>query len=330
MAHYLAARPDIFMARKEMHVFGSDLSFGPQFYRRTHNEYLGEFEEWKDQARGGEASVWYLYSKRAAAELKAFNPDARIIIMLRDPVEMLHSMYYTFRWDGNEHLPTFEAALAASDERRAGRKITRQTYFAQGMAYREIIRFAEQVRRYWQAFGRERVHVVVYDDFAADVIGVYRNALDFLEVNSTRVESYFEPVNANKFIKSTALRTLLSDPLVRSTVLAIRPLLPRAMFGALQKADARLRKLNSRDGERPPLAPGLRQQLERELAPEVERLSELLGRDLTHWSRGGSPVMKASVIPEKAPGKIMSANDCAEAVRNLALMPGEIRLDAHS
>src|SRR5437016_1845324 len=96
MAQYLAARPDIFMARKEMHVFGSDLRFGPQFYRRNLDAYLAEFEGWKDQPRGGEASVWYLLSKRAAAEIKAFNADARIIIMLRDPVEMLHSMYYTF------------------------------------------------------------------------------------------------------------------------------------------------------------------------------------------------------------------------------------------
>ncbi|HZV34408.1 MAG TPA: sulfotransferase domain-containing protein, partial [Verrucomicrobiae bacterium] len=105
MAQYLAMRPDIFMARKEMHTFGKDLHFGHQFYRRDLQAYLAEFEGWGDQPRAGEASVWYLFSKTAAEEIKAFNPDAQIIIMLRDPVEMLHSMYYTFLWDGNEHLP---------------------------------------------------------------------------------------------------------------------------------------------------------------------------------------------------------------------------------
>lgn len=329
MAHYLAARPDIFMARKEMHVFGSDLHFGPQFYRRKLEAYLTEFEGWKEQSRGGEASVWYLFSKRAAGELKAFSPDSRIIIMLRDPVEMLHSMYHTFLWDGNEHLKSFESAITASDERRRGRRMNRQTYFAQGLVYTDIIRFEEQVRRYWEVFGRERVHIVIYDDFAADVVGAYRHVLDFLEVNSTRVENYFEPVNANKFVKSTTLRTMLSDPIVRSTILAVRPMMPRGVFSILQKADARLRRMNSRDGERPPLSLEFRQKLERQFAPEVERLSALLGRDLTHWSRGGTRAVKTA-IPQTGPAKIASPADCAVAVRNLGLLPGEAHFDIQS
>lgn len=329
MAQYLAARPDIFMARKEMHFFGSDLHFRRQFYRRNLEQYLAEFEGWKDQARGGEASVWYLFSKRAAAEIKEFNPNARIVIMLRDPVEMLHSMYYTFRWDGNEHLPTFEEALAASEDRRAGKRIKRQAYFLQGLVYGEIARFAEQVRRYFNSFGRERVHVVVYDDLAVDINAVYRHTLDFLEVNSTRVENYFDPINSNKFVKSSAMRTIMSEPLLRSATLAIRPLLPRFIFGALQKVDEKLRKMNSRDGQRPPLAPELRQRLQREYAPEVDRLSELLGRDLTHWSRGEGAVRKPAQA-ETEPPKIVSATDCAEAVRNRNLLPGEIPLDVKS
>jgi Sulfotransferase domain len=335
MAQYLALRPDIFMARKEMHTFGEDLHFGPQFYRRKLDAYLAEFEDWGDQPRAGEASVWYLYSKTAAAEIKAFNPDAQIIIMLRDPVEMLHSMYYAFRWDGNEHLPTFEAALAAESQRRAGLMTTRQTYFAQGLVYHEIVRFTEQVRRYFRLFGRERVHVVIYDDFAVDVAGTYRRALDFLGVNSTRIETEFEPVNANKFVKSSALRNFLSDPLVRSTLVAIRPMLPKMVFRMMQNVDARLRKLNSRDGVRPPMSPEVRERLNFDFAPEVAHLSELLGRDLTHWSRGCSATRKANKSePAReaapAPVTIASPTACAGAVQNLSLPAGEMRLDAYS
>ena len=283
MVHYLGTCPDIFMARKEMHHFGSDLRFGPQFYRRNLEEYLAEFEARKGQHCAGEGSVWYLYSRQAAAEIKAFNPDARIIIMLRDPVEMLYSMYHTFRWDGNEHLPTFEEALAAQDERSAGRLLNRRTYFAQGLVYRDIVRFAEQVQRYFEVFGRDRVKVVIFDDFSADVPATYRQILDFLGADSANVRNDFRAVNTNKFVRSTALRTVMADPIVRSTVLAIRPLVPRAVFNALQKVDARIRKFNSRAGKRPALSPETRRQLQREFAPEVERLSTLLGRDLTHW-----------------------------------------------
>jgi len=284
MDQYLSQCPDIFMARKEMHTFGSDLRFGPQFYRRTVEEYLAEFETTGGQRCAGEASVWYLFSTKAAEEIKAFNPDARIIIMLRDPVEMLHSLYYTFRWDGNEHLPSFAEALAAEKERRAGRLHSRQTYLAQGLVYRDTVRYVEQVIRYFDVFGRDRVHVIIYDDLARDAATVYRRALDFLGVDSKHAPNDFKAVNGNQYVKSTALRSVLSDPIVRSAILAIRPLLPRAAFHGMQKIDAAVRKFNSRPAGRPVLEPELERELRAEFAPQVEELSALLGRDLTHWS----------------------------------------------
>src|SRR5580692_5743985 len=90
--HYLSAHPEIFMAKKEMHHFGADLKFGSQFFRRDRDEYLAEFAEGHGRKGVGETSVWYLFSREAAAELKAFNPEARVIIMLREPVEMVQSL----------------------------------------------------------------------------------------------------------------------------------------------------------------------------------------------------------------------------------------------
>lgn len=295
MASYLAGHPDVFMARKEMHHFGADLRFGRQFYRRNAKEYLAEFNSWNGQRSAGEASVWYLFSQQAAAEIKAFNPDARVIVMLREPVDMLYSLYFTFRWDGNEHLPSFEEALAAENDRRAGRRLARQTYFKQGLVYREAARYAEQVKAYFDTFGRERVHVILYEDFAADVPSVYRKTLDFLGVDSNRMQKNFKPVNTNKSTRNKLVRAVLHDPMVRSTMLAIRPWLPCQVFAAMQKVDALIRKYNGRPQVRPPLAPELSARLKREFAPEVERLSELLRQDLTHWSRENvSPLYDSS------------------------------------
>jgi hypothetical protein len=301
MDQYLAAHPDIYMAEKEMHTFGSDLRFGPQFYRRDEQAYLSAFAARNGEHHAGESSVWYLFSERAAAEIHAFNPDARIIIMLREPAEMLYSLYHQFRFDGNEHLPTFEAALAAESERRVRRRITRQTYLAQGLVYRDTARYTEQVRRYFDAFGRERVHVILYDDLAADARGVYCEVLKFLGVDASRIETDFPVINGNKSVKHSALRSLLNDPLVRSTAVAIGRRLPRRVFAALHDVDRRLRELNSRPEKRLPLAPEMREQLKREFAPEVERLGKLLGRDLTHWSLS-QPVRSAppALVPQTA------------------------------
>jgi GT2 family glycosyltransferase len=297
MADYLATHPEIYMAPKEMHYFGADLRFGPQFFRRDLAAYLAEFDAWNGQRRVGEASVWYLFSTRAAAEIKAFSPEARIILMLREPVEMLYSLYYYFHFDGNEPLPTFEQALAAEADRTGGRRPCRQTYFAQGLAYRQVVRYTEQVRRYFEVFGRERVHVIIYDDFAADVFAAYRQTLEFLGVDSKGCDPGFNVVNPAKRVRSPALRAVMGDPLVRSAVLALRRWLPRPVFAALQRIDARLRQFNASVQPRPPLAPDLRARLKREFAPEVERLSELLGRDLTHWSQDQQSLAERSALP---------------------------------
>lgn len=284
MAHYLSGHPEIFMARKEMHAFGADLRFGARFYRREAKDYLNEFDNWNEQPRGGEASVWYLYSTQAASEIHSFNPDSRIIVMLREPAEMLYSLYYQFRFDANEHLSTFEQALEAETERRVGRQVRRPTYFVQGLVYRETARYAEQVKRFFDTFGRERVHVVLYDDFASNPSRVFRDTLGFLGVRGLPSDRSFRVINGNKFVRSCLLRSVLADPLVRSTVVAMKPWLPASVFGALQRAEATVWRCNTRFARRPPLDPELRAKLKREFAPEVERLSRLLGRDLTHWS----------------------------------------------
>jgi len=303
MDHYLAVHPDIFMARKEMHFFGSDLRFGSQFYRRDHAAFLAEFEAANGRRRAGESSVWYLFSERAAGEMKAFNPDAQVIIMLRNPVEMIHSLYYQFTFDGNEHLPTFAEAIAAEGDRRAGRRLGRQHYFTQGLVYHDIVRFTRQVERYFNTFGRDRVHVIIYDDFAADPDAVYRRTLEFLGVAHVPIQNGARVINGNKHVKNPVLRTILNDPAVRRSLLAIRPWLPQHVFKALGKVDARLRKLNTVPAARQALDPGLRRRLDEEFAPEVERLSALLGRDLTGWSKDArwhKDIDTPAFVPEAA------------------------------
>ena len=286
MDRYLGAHPDVFMARKEMHFFGADLQFGRSFYRRGLLAYLEEYATRNGEARAGEASVWYLFSKNAAAEIKEFNPDARIIVMLRQPAEMLYSLYHEFRYDANEHLPSFEAALDAEGERRAGYGTSRATYFPQGLVYRDTARYTEQVRRYFETFGRERVHIILYDDFAVSPATACGKALQFLGLDPRRLQTKFPVINGgDRTVRSVALRRVLTDPLVRSTFVATRSWLPRPLFGALRNAENWLWRSNTRFQKRPPLARGLREQLKREFAPEVEKLGELLGRDLSQWNQ---------------------------------------------
>src|SRR5882757_7658017 len=116
----LEAHPEIFVPeRKELHHFGTDL-YSPTYVRQL-DEYLSLFAAAGDAKRVGEASVWYLFSKRAATEINAFNPQASVIIMLRNPVEMLHSLHSQHLYNGTEEISDFATALNAEGDRKMGR-----------------------------------------------------------------------------------------------------------------------------------------------------------------------------------------------------------------
>ena len=126
---YLSTHPDVFAPqRKEFNYFCDDLHFNNVaglFHYRDTADYLSHFAGWEGQKRIGEASVWYLYSMRAAANIHRFSPDARIIVMIRNPAEMLHSLHSQLLENGDEDIVAFEAALSAEEDRKRGLRTPR-------------------------------------------------------------------------------------------------------------------------------------------------------------------------------------------------------------
>lgn len=272
---YLRPHPDIFMpSSKELHYFGSDLDirFGAT---RKEDDYLAHFRQAKDEKRVGEASVWYLYSQKAAAEIYTFCPAARIIIMLRNPVDMLYSQHSQFLYNGNEDIVDFAEALAAESDRKQGRRIPPETHFTAALFYRETAEYAEQVKRYFDIFDPDQVRIILFDDFRTDTAGVYRQTLQFLDV-ADDFQADFRVVNPNKRARSKALRRVLNRPPAWA-----RRLVPKPFRQGVRR---QLKQWNTNYQSRQPIDPVLRRQLQAEFAPEVLHVSELIGRDLSHWS----------------------------------------------
>ena len=222
----------------------------------------------------GEASTWHLYSEDAAANIKASNPDTRIVIMLREPVAMLHSLHLRRVYGGSEDLKRFEDALAAESDRRAGRRIPVRARNVKALLYREVGSYSEQVERYFEAFGRDQVLVLLFEEFRADPARAYRAVLEFLGVDP-EFHPDFQVVNAGLSRRSWRLQQLLLSPHV---VRAARFVVPVRLRPAVGRTWDRI---NSR-GERPaPLDPAVARRLREELQPDVDRLAGLLGRDLS-------------------------------------------------
>ncbi len=269
---YLRQHPDVFMPEvKEPHRFAPDLGFNA-FQNQA--DYLSLFAEAVHEKRVGEASVWYLYSQAAPAAIKEFRPDARIIIMLRNPVEMIYSLHSQAVYSGHENIADFEAALQAEEDRKHGLRVPRHVAILQFVLYRETGRYTEHVKRYFDVFGRENVQVLIFEDLKQNASQIYEQTCQFLDI-AADFHPEFEVVNPNTARRSMALVHLIGSPTARKMGRLLMP-----FPAARQHLASNLDQLNTKVEPRPPMNPQLRQRLQAEFAPETEHLSELLGRDL--------------------------------------------------
>jgi len=276
---YLTQHPEIFLPKKkELHYFGADLVFSRP--KMTEPMYMAHFSEANGEKRVGEAAVWYLYSKQAATEIKEFNSATRIIVMLRNPVEMMYALHAQRLFNDNEDIFDFAEALAAEEERKQGWRLYKNAANIMGFFYRDAATYTPQIQRYLQVFGEDSVHVIIFDDFTNNTPQVYRDTCEFL-----RVDPHFLPefsiINANKSVRSKTLRGFLRYPSPR-TLAVLRTLIPTQPRHKLKDG---LKRFNRKYEPRRPMDPELRRHLKAEFLPEVERLSALLRRDLTHWCR---------------------------------------------
>jgi hypothetical protein len=282
LASYLDQHPEVFVAAKELSYFGSDLVFRTANGGRWHigyETYLKWFADHGAERYRADRSVFSLYSQRAAAEIHAYDPDSRIVALLRNPVDQMHSQHSEMLFQGEEDIASFADALAAEDDRARGERVPPGCQKAFGLLYRRIARYHDQLARYLERFGPDQVCVVLYDDLVADAPAAYRGVLEFLGVDPGHRPD-FGVVNANKVVRSPRLRDLLrhAPPGLRRLGRAVVP--DEHARAALRR---RLQGMNTRPAPRPPMDPALRMRLVEEFAPEVRRLEELLGRDLRPW-----------------------------------------------
>jgi hypothetical protein len=281
---YLEQHPEVFMSRpKEPGYFAPDVtgarSDRPFRYPDDEDRYLALFAAAGDVKRIGEASTTYLMSREAPRLISEFEPQARIIVMVRNPVDLMHSLHGQRVGGGTEPIEDFVAALAADVDRRAGRRMP-GGHMGYGVAYRDNALLGEQLERWLGVFNSQQLHVVVFDDFALDTAGSLQSVLSFLDVDPT-----FRPVSFDAYKASYRKRGNFLRPLYRNRI--SRWLSRRALPAVLDSGRAEtvrrtvgVRRVAQQRVERPELSPALRRQLEEEFAADVDLLGRLIGRDL--------------------------------------------------
>jgi hypothetical protein len=244
-------------------------------------EYLALFEPARADQRLGEASASYLRSPTAAARIAQARPDARIVAILREPASFLRSFHLQCVQAHYETQKDFRKAIELEGARRRGERIPRRSLWPQELLYSDHVRYVEQLRRYHDVFGPERVLVLIYDDFRRDNEATVREVLRFLDVDDTvKVES--TDANPTVGMRSQRMDDLVyaaatgRGPVWRALKTAVTAVTPTDLRrSALKAAQRRLVY-----GEPPPQDESFMLELRRRFKPEVVALSEYLDRDL--------------------------------------------------
>ncbi len=279
---YLRLHPNIFMPKiKEPHYFAKDLGSYPRI--KTAEEYAAMFADaGAAHLRVGEASVYYLRSAVAIPNIRAYDPEARIIAMFRNPVEMLHALHAQLLYVAEETEPDFERAWRLQERRKQGLDLPPRSRGAFLLQYAEFGRFGTQTERLLATFPREQVMLILYDDFAASTRAVYDQTLEFLGLPHDE-RAAFPRINEHKRARLAWLRDLARKPppALQSVIRGLKQMVGEEEISSLKR---RLVALNTARERRPPLTPEFRRELVEEFRTEVARLAALTGRDLRHWT----------------------------------------------
>lgn len=287
LSRYLSRNPQICFSRpKEPHYFART-DYIPEMSELRRNYLDRCFSHCTSSHRMlGEGSVSYLHIPGAIERILHFNPMAKFIVQVRNPLKMLPSYHLRMQFLLQEDQTDIQTAWELEPARMRGENIPKRCLDRRLLYYSEVAKFGAQIERLFELAGRERTHVIVFDDFASDTAGTYRSLLEFLEVDDDG-QTDFERRFESQMYRYRWLQELLFVP-ATSDGKIVETLQQRSRKynpDGTKKMSfiKRLTGLNKVPRSPDPLTPQMADTLRETLRPDIQHLSGLLDRDLNHW-----------------------------------------------
>lgn len=271
MAGWLQTHPQVFISRlKEPHYFNTD----DRQCIRTLDPYERLFAAAGPEHRAiGEASVWYLYSEVAVTNILKYQPQARFIVMLRNPMEMAPALHAEMLLSGHENIRDFHQAWHVQEDRCRGQMLPRLTWATRRLQYGTVCSLGAQLQRLFSIVGKERVLTVFLDDMVSDPRQSYLRTLRFLDLDDDgRVT--FPALNTSR---------VLRWPRLVRTLFILGQLKAYAGISVNFGLSRQLVRASHRQSPRQTLPQATRDMLSNYFADDILLLQELVGRDLRHW-----------------------------------------------
>lgn len=279
---YLEQHPEIFMSPvKEPNYFalkGMEVDYRSPDAKNRINKWsvtsLASYQELFMYAEGfkarGEASPLYLYSPIAPKEIKSEIPDAKIIVILRNPTDRAFSSYLHLRKNRRERIASFEMALNEESRRI-------EDNWEWIWHYTQVGLYGEQLGRYKEYFSKDRILVIFFED----LINARRSTLQlvyrFLNVNENFEASKIPKLNSTGLPKSRFIEFLLSSKHpIKKSLTSIIPVDRRLAWHNI---------VNNANLTKPEMPRSIRTRLNKLYLEDVHILSKILNKDMiTQWN----------------------------------------------
>lgn len=269
--HYLNNHPEISMSiRKETNFFSyaaieKQKMYGMQDRINTIEKYHSLFTDNKSKILG-EASVSYLFYRDVPEKIRSYNQDAKIIIMLRNPIDRAFSHYLMDLRLGFVNNDFDEIIEKGKIDKSLN--LFYQQYVEVGLYYK-------QVKRYLDTFGNKNTLIIFHQDFKRDLESVLFRVYQFLNINKNFKNKIRAKHNAYIMPKSTILKKIYSIAVFRKI---INKFIPK---GVVKKIGV----LFFEKVKKPKLSDSTKNMLLKIYNEDILLLENLLSEDLSRWKR---------------------------------------------
>lgn len=226
--------------------------------------YQALFSKVKGEKAIGEISNSYMICSSSANAIHEFNPDSKILVVLRNPIRRAWSQFLMNLREAKSDAGKFVQELENDHSQSPkGWGINHQ--------YLELGKYSEQLQRYIDLFGKERVMPIFFEDYKKEPKETLRSVCQFLEIDESFEFDFSEKSNASALPRNVGLNKFLVQSGILSAAKKLTPKpLRQKLAGALYS-----------DKNMPTLQAGDEQWLRDYYQKEVEQLSDLLGIDIT-------------------------------------------------
>lgn len=269
---WLKSHPQVFVPEiKEPHFFNFDSG-------HRDIKTLRQYEKIYSAARPEQtvlcdASVWYLISSVAVKNILAYQPNAKVIVFVRNPIDMCVSLHDEMVFGGDEEIQDFREAWNAQFQRKIGLNLPRVCVDLRFFIYGEACKVGEQISGVKKLIPSEQLLFVRLDQLKFNPSQEYRKILQFLGVSDDGRED-FPVVNSAKERKSLILRRFMRGVHLFKNKMGIYR--GTGLLGKINKWNTRERRRNNIDND-------LIQELKTYFEEDLLLLQRETGEDLSDW-----------------------------------------------